>query len=374
MTGFFIFKLKFKWYFVLYNNLDEFYIKKCFELAKKGIGKVSPNPLVGAVIVKDNLILSEGYHSEFGKMHAEADALSKLNDQAIGATLYCNLEPCCHTNKKTPPCVPQIIKAGIKKVVISNLDPNPNVAGKGTKQLIEAGIEVVINILEDEGKELNKFFFKYITQDKPYICIKIATTLDNKIAAEKGKQTWITGKKSQIFVHNLRNLYDAVLVGAGTVLIDNPSLNVRFIEGRNPYKIILDKKLITPIDALVYTKEPEKTILFCSEVCDRNKITELLNKKVNIIELNSIDEQNLNLNNILEGLRNFNISSVLIEGGANIFSQFIEQNLYDEIIILKAPKIFGSGQDAFVNLPSKDFSFHSVEKLGEDIKIIIKKE
>lgn len=355
-------------------NIDELYIKKCFELAKQAIGKVSPNPLVGAVIVKDDLIISEGYHSEFGKTHAEADALSKINYQALGATLYCNLEPCCHTNKKTPPCVPQIIQSGIKKVVISNFDPNPNVAGNGVKQLIDAGIEVVTNVLENEGKELNKIFFKYISENKPYICIKIATTLDNKISIEKGKQTWITGKESQKFVHSLRNQYDAVLVGAGTIMVDNPSLNVRHIEGRNPYKIILDKNLISPIDSFVFNHEPHKTIIFCSTNCDRKKMNELLDKKVTIIELNSENNSNLGLNRILESLVKFNISSILVEGGANIFSQFIEQNLYDEIIILKAPKIFGSGIDAFVNLPSKDFRFHSFEKMGEDIKIIIKKE
>ena len=209
------------------NSIDKKFIRRSFHLAQKGKGHVSPNPLVGAVIVKNGKVIGKGYHKKYGSAHAEVNAINNSTESVAGSTLYCNLEPCSHIKKQTPPCVPLIIQKKIKKVVISNFDPNKEVNGKGIKQLREAGVEVVTDVLEDEGKDLNKFYFKYVKEKLPYITLKIAQSIDGKISVAKNKQTWLTGKESIKYVHKLRSEYDAVLVGAGTIRTDNPQLNVR---------------------------------------------------------------------------------------------------------------------------------------------------
>ena len=226
---------------------DYYFLRQCFTLAKKAKGFVSPNPLVGAILVKKGKVIGRGYHKRYGSDHAEVNALKNAKEGVAGSTLYCNFEPCCHTKKQTPPCVPLIIQKKIKRVVISNFDPNKEVNGKGVKQLREAGVEVITDILEDEGKDLNKFYFKYVSEKLPYITLKIAQSIDGKISEAKDKQTWLTGKESINYVHKLRSEYDAVLVGAGTIRTDNPLLNVRTIKGRNPIRIIIDGKLSIPI-------------------------------------------------------------------------------------------------------------------------------
>jgi diaminohydroxyphosphoribosylaminopyrimidine deaminase/5-amino-6-(5-phosphoribosylamino)uracil reductase len=237
------------------TGLDEEYLNRCFELAAKGTGTVTPNPLVGAVLVKNGKVIGEGYHKKYGDVHAEVDALNNSRGDASAATLYCNLEPCCHTNKQTQPCVPLIIKKGIKKVVISNLDPNPDVNGEGVKQLLEAGIEVIIDQLKNEGKELNKFYYKHTTSNVPYITLKIAQSTDGKISKSKNEQTWLTGEESNRFVHQQRATYDAVLVGANTVAVDDPQLNVRNVDGGNPKRIILDGKLSIDLNATILSAD-----------------------------------------------------------------------------------------------------------------------
>jgi diaminohydroxyphosphoribosylaminopyrimidine deaminase/5-amino-6-(5-phosphoribosylamino)uracil reductase len=199
-------------------NQDQKYINDCFKLAKKVRGFVSPNPLVGAVLVKNGKVIGQGYHRKYGGDHAEVNAIKKSNENVSGSTLYCNLEPCCHTNKQTPPCVPLIIQKKIKRVVISNLDPNKSVNGKGLKQLQAAGIEVTTRVLENEGKKLNKFYFKYVEAIFPYVTLKIAQSIDGKIAITNKKQTWLTGKESVKFVHKLRSDYDAIIVGVETMI------------------------------------------------------------------------------------------------------------------------------------------------------------
>lgn len=355
------------------NTTDIKYINRCFELAVLAKGNVSPNPMVGCVIVKNDEAISEGYHEASGEKHAEADALSKINYNASGATLYCNLEPCCHTNKKTPPCVPLIIKSGISKVVISNIDPNPEVAGKGIELLRNEGIEVISGLLENEGKELNKAFFKYIENHRPYVIVKIAATLDNKISAKENTQTWITCEESQKFVHSLRAESDAVLVGAGTVNIDNPKLNVRLTEGRNPYKIILADDLNINLEANVIQNEPEKTIIVTSLNTPESKISSFQKLGVKIIKIKSDTTGLLNLDELLGILADEKITSILVEGGASVFSQFIDQELFDELIVIKAPKIFGEGIDAFRIKNQQKLKIKETGTLDSDIKMIFTK-
>lgn len=353
---------------------DQKYLQHTFELAKRGAGSVSPNPLVGAIIVKDHKIISEEFHSKFGEAHAEAKAIAKTNPEDLkGATIYCNLEPCCHTNKKTPPCVPQIIESGISKVVISNVDPNPYVAGNGIKQLRDAGIEVVSGCFEKEGKELNKFFFKYIQTGLPYITIKIAQSIDSKISASEGIQTWLTGEESQKFVHSQRAIYDAVLVGWNTVKVDNPHLTVRLTDGRNPKRIIIDSRLLSPLDSKVYTdSNRELTMVFTSQNSNIEKISLLEEKGVKVFELEPNDEGKIKLLDVLKTLGNEQISSLFVEGGARTFKKFVENNLFDEIVILKAPILLGSGVDSEVKVESLNLELLSEELLGEDTKYVYK--
>ena len=328
-------------------NVDEKYIERCFELAKHGKGKVSPNPLVGAVLVKDNEVIGEGYHEYFGGPHAEVNAIKNAKGDLKEATLYCNLEPCCHTNKKTPPCTPLIIKHGIKKVVISNIDPNPSVSGKGIEQLKEAGIKIVSGILQRKGEEINNFFFKFIRSNLPYVTLKIAASKDGKITRKIGTQTLITNEKAQKFVHQLRAEYDAVLIGANTVKIDNPHLTVRLVEGRNPKRIILDGRLKSPLNAAIFNlPDNDKTWLFTKLNSDKNLISGFTEKNINVVQLKQLNKYCLELSSILEYLSNEGISSILVEGGQNIFSEFIEKELFDEIILINSNDIFHEGLDA----------------------------
>ena len=239
---------------------DESYIKLAIELAKKGIGKVSPNPLVGCVIIKDERIIGAGYHEKFGGNHAEINAINSARENLEGAALYINLEPCSHQGK-TPPCVDKIIEKKIKRVVVGTLDMNPMISGAGVKKLKAAGIEVKVGLLEKECVELNKFFFKYITKKIPYVTLKVAQTIDGKIADTAGNSKWISSMVSRRRVHSLRTKYDAVLVGAGTVVSDDPSLTVRLTEGRNPKRIILDSNLDLTSEYKIIRNNPDKNLI-----------------------------------------------------------------------------------------------------------------
>lgn len=366
------------------NENHEKYINECFRLAKLGAGAVSPNPLVGAVIVKNGKIISSGYHERYGSLHAEANAIKNANENLEEAILFCNLEPCSHTDKQTPPCAPLIIKSGIKKVVICNLDPNPKVSGNGIRMLREVGIDVITGIAEKEGAELNKFFFKYITQKIPYITIKIAQTLDGKIALNNSETT-ITGAESKKFVHSLRAKYDAVLIGANTVKIDNPKLNVREVEGRNPIRIILSKHLSFPADSfIIKSSKDQKTWIYTTDETDINSRFldnsnefdsgyNSLNKTIFYPENLTIIKGKTDIPSILKNLAKEKISSILIEGGSNVFSQFIDSEMYDELILLIAPKILGDGLPSFISNKIQKLKLISSDRLGEDIKLVYRK-
>jgi diaminohydroxyphosphoribosylaminopyrimidine deaminase/5-amino-6-(5-phosphoribosylamino)uracil reductase len=350
-------------------------MRRCFELASRGAGYVSPNPLVGAVITKNDKVISDGWHEKFGSAHAEANAIAHAEENLENATLYCNLEPCVHTDKNTPPCVPAIIESGIKKVVISNIDPNPKVAGEGVVQLQSKGIKVETSILEREGRELNRFYFKYITKKLPYISLKIAQSVDRKITKEAGKQTWLTGKESGEFVHKLRSIYDAVLVGCNTINVDNPRLNVKNVKGRNPKRIIIDGGFNLNLDAACLNdNDSANTWIFISDDIKSEKLDLLYNKGIKIFQSSLNENRRIDLNFVLRKLYEENISSVLVEGGRDIFSQFIERDLFDELILLQAPVIIGKGIDAFNNFNEIPLELFSFERLGEDLKFVYRRK
>ena len=307
----------------------KYYLKRCFELAAKGTGTVTPNPLVGAVMVKNGKVIGEGYHKKYGEAHAEVEAFNNSTEDVKGATLYCNLEPCCHTKKQTPPCVPLIISKKISRVVISNLDPNPEVSGEGIKQLRDAEIEVINDQLKNEGEELNKFYFNYVKTKIPYITLKVAQSTDGKITKSKNEQTWLTGEESNQFVHQQRAAYDAVLVGANTVKVDNPQLNVRNVEGRNPKRIILDGKLSIDLNAAVLSAEDiENTWILTSKNSDKEKINKIIEKGARVIQFQSDDDDQIELKDVLVKLSEKKITSLFVEGGADIFSQFMDRKLF----------------------------------------------
>ena len=356
------------------NSTDYEYIQRCFELARNGRGLVSPNPLVGAVIVKDGEIISEGYHQRYGSGHAEAEAILSTVQDLTGSTLYCNLEPCCHTNKQTPPCVPLIVKSGIKRVVISNLDPNSSVNGRGVLQLTAAGVEVISGVFADYGEKLNRFYFRSVRKKIPFITVKIAQSKDGFINSLTSQRTKITSDNADIFVHHQRSIFDAVLVGANTINVDNPKLTVRKVDGRNPIRVIIDGMLASNINSTVFNDEwKNQTLVFTSKTANDAK-KELIRKKgVTIAELFSDTKGRLDIGVVMRMLYSKNICSVFIEGGADIFSQFLRKDLIDEMIILEAPIMLGTGIKAFKGKIPENLKLESIEALPPDEKKIYKR-
>src|SRR5512143_342746 len=234
---------------------DEKYMRMALRLAARAKGRTSPNPMVGAVVVKNGKVVATGYHHRAGEPHAEAIALRKAGRQAKGATLYVTLEPCSHTDKRTPPCTPLVMQSGVKRVVIGMIDPNPRVSGGGVKTLGKAGLEVVTGVLETGAKKLNEAFIKHISSGMPFVTLKIAQTLDGKVATATGESKWITGELARQEGHRLRDTNDAILVGINTVLKDNPSLTARVPGGRDPLRVIVDSRLRIPADARVITQK-----------------------------------------------------------------------------------------------------------------------
>jgi diaminohydroxyphosphoribosylaminopyrimidine deaminase/5-amino-6-(5-phosphoribosylamino)uracil reductase len=268
------------------KKADMEYMQRAIELATQARGRTSPNPMVGAVIVKDGKIIGEGYHKKAGTPHAEIHALAAAGNEARGATLYVSLEPCCH-HGRTPPCTEAIINSGIKRVVIAALDPNPKVAGGGLQRLKEAGIDAEFGLMQEAAMELNAVFFKYIQRALPYVALKTAMTLDGKIAAGSGDSRWITGPEARQHVHQLRNIYDAIMVGIGTVLADNPRLNTRLQEGqgRDPVRVIIDNQLDLPVNSIIAQSSREQpSLVFCGKEIDEHKASELSRLGVEIIK------------------------------------------------------------------------------------------
>ena len=316
-------------------------MRRAIALAKKGGGFVHPNPLVGCVVVKDGQIIAEGYHEKYGEFHAERNALTRCQADTRGATLYVTLEPCCHYGK-TPPCTEIIIEKGIKKVFVGILDPNPLVAGKGVKILQDAGIEVVTGLCEDEIREMNRVFLKYITTKRPYVIMKTAMTLDGKIAAFTGDSRWVTNEQSRQQVHELRSEMAGVLAGIGTVLADDPMLNVR-LEGHyhQPVRIVVDSNLRIPIDSqLVKTAKEYRTIVATTKRDDCRDDAHIVSTGVEILECQS-NNSHVDINDLMAKLGAIGIDSLLLEGGGTLNAAFLEAGCVNEVWAFIAPKIIG---------------------------------
>lgn len=315
-------------------------MKLALELAKKGERRVNPNPLVGAVIVKDNKIIGKGYHEYYGGPHAEINAFSSAQENVEGSTMYVTLEPCCHYGK-TPPCVNAIIKNNIKKVVVGMLDPNPKVAGKGIEILREHGIEVITGVLEKQSIELNEIFIKYITTKVPFVVMKYAMTLDGKIAAYTGDSKWITGESAREEVHKLRNKVSGIMVGIGTVLQDNPSLTCRIQGGISPKRIIVDSNLRIPLSSNVLTiKDETLTIIATTKKASQEKIQILKDNGAEVLIVEDINGR-VNLQALMKRLGEMGIDSILLEGGSTLNYSAIEQGIVDKVQAYIASKIIG---------------------------------
>lgn len=340
-------------------TLDEKYMKKAIKLAKLGEGKVAPNPLVGCVIVKNDKIIGKGYHEKYGELHAERNALNNCSESPKGATLYVNLEPCCHQGK-TPPCTEAIIEAKIAKVVIGTLDCNPVVAGKGVAKLQEAGIEVIVGVLEDKCKKLNEIFFHYISTRQPFVALKYAMTLDGKIATYIGDSKWITNEKSREHVHKLRNKYSAIMVGVNTVIADDPMLNCRIDGGVDPIRVICDSNLRIPIESkIVQTAKDIRTIVVTTRSED-SKVELLLNNKVEVLITSG---KTVSLKEVLNYLAQSSVDSVLVEGGGTLQSSFIREKLVDKVYAYISPKIVGGER------PFSPVSGKGIEKMNDALKL-----
>ncbi|MCM8711644.1 bifunctional diaminohydroxyphosphoribosylaminopyrimidine deaminase/5-amino-6-(5-phosphoribosylamino)uracil reductase RibD [Clostridium sp. SYSU_GA19001] len=320
--------------------MDEKYMKRALELAEKGIGYTNPNPLVGAVIVKDGRIIGEGYHEIYGSSHAEVNAFKNATEDVKGATMYVTLEPCSHYGK-TPPCANAIVEKGIKKVVVALGDPNPEVAGRGIKILRDNGIEVVTGVLEEESRKLNEIFLKYITTKLPFCILKTAMTLDGKIASRTGDSKWITGEEARKHVHRLRHRVSSIMVGVGTVLQDNPYLNTRLEEGNgsDPIRVIVDTYAKIPLEANVLNiQSNSRTIIASTELADKKKLKNLEEKGAEII-ITPLKDDKVDLRYLMKALGERKIDSVLLEGGSELNYSAIDAGIVDKVNVFIAPKI-----------------------------------
>ncbi|MCF8000856.1 MAG: bifunctional diaminohydroxyphosphoribosylaminopyrimidine deaminase/5-amino-6-(5-phosphoribosylamino)uracil reductase RibD [Halanaerobiales bacterium] len=340
---------------------DEYYMKKTLKLAAQGEGYTSPNPLVGAVVVKDDEIVGKGYHKKAGEPHAEVHALNQAGEKAEGATLYVNLEPCCHLGK-TPACSLKIINSKISRLVVAMEDPNPVVAGKGIKDLAEAGIEIKTGVLEQEAKELNEIFIKYMTEEEPFVYLKTGQTLDGYLATRTGDSRWVTNEAARKYGHQLRHKVDGILVGVGTVISDNPRLTTRLEEkeGKDPIRIVLDSKLRTPVEANIINEESESpTFIITTEEYDRDKYAKLDKiNNLNILVLPKDENGKIELHQLLKKLYQKEITSVLIEGGGKVNHSFLKSGLIDKVYCFIAPKLLG-GNDGIAS-----FNGSGVEKMN----------
>ncbi len=344
------------------NNIDQYYIRETLRLARKGEGIVSPNPLVGALVVKDGKVIGRGYHKGKGKPHAEYEAILDAGKEAKDGTLYVSLEPCCHYGE-TPPCTDLIISSGIKKVVAPIKDPNPLVDGKGFKVLRGNGIEVIAGILEEEAREQNVFYLKYIKEKMPYVILKAALTLDGKIGDPKRSIYKITGRESLEEVHRLRNRVDAILVGVGTIISDNPSLTVRLVEAiHEPYRIVIDPDLRTPTDAKIFSSGGDVIIVTKEEEASekyREAIVWTFKEEGDLIPVEEI----------LKKAGECGITSILVEGGSHTFTNFINAELVDKYLLFYSTSFLGDGIPFITSQVKRKNLNTRIKKFGNDILI-----
>lgn len=371
---------------------DQKYMARALNLARLSEGSTSPNPMVGAVVVKNGEIIGEGYHKQYGGPHAEVFALKEAGEEAPGSDIYVTLEPCSHYGK-TPPCAQKVINSGIKRAVIAMVDPNPEVAGRGIEMLREAGIDVEVGLFKTEAQTLNESFLKYIKSDYPFVYLKKAQTLDGYIASKSGDSKWITNSEARMEGHKLRHRADAIMVGIGTVLADNPSLTARLEEreGSDPLRIILDPLLKIPLTAKIINQKSEADTLIISankfpparaaNVLKKKK--KLLKKeKVQIMSFETGADNYFDLREILKSLHNREISSILVEGGAKLSHTFLKEDLVDKFYYFIAPKIYG-GSDGIASFcgsgpemmkDSVDLNIIEQKNLGDNLLLIAERK
>lgn len=380
------------------DSADQRFMRRALDLAHNGMGWTNPNPMVGAVIVKNGKIIGEGWHTRCGKLHAEREAFAHCPEDPAGATLYVTLEPCCHWGK-TPPCTEAIIENAIARVVIGAPDPNPLVAGKGVSQLREAGIDVTEGVLEQECLDINKVFFWYIQNEKPYVVAKYAMTLDGKIATRTNASRWITGEKARKHVHVQRHRFAAIMVGINTIIHDDPQLTCRLskdelLEGlphcdspfwssdeyenqaNNPFRIVLDSSLRIPLSSAVVQTAPSIPTIIATTSTDPDRIEPLEDAGCTVLVTK---EQNgrVCLEDLMSQLGTLKIDSVYVEGGSSVHASLIEEGLINALHVYVAPKVFG-GNDApcpvggtGVATPDEArlMRFSDVEQVGDDLFI-----
>lgn len=342
--------------------------------ANLGVGLTAPNPPVGAVVVKDGIVVGSGYHPKAGEPHAEIFALREAVDQAVGAEIYVTLEPCCH-HGSTPPCTEAIIAAGISKVIVGTTDPNPKVAGRGIEILRSAGIEVIENILADECRSLIAPFACHILKSRPLVTLKGGMTLDGKIATATGESQWITSGESRQDVHRFRSQCDAILVGVGTVLSDDPQLTVRLVTGKNPIRVVLDSTLRIPDTAKILNISEAPTVIITTERSPEHKRQELIAKGVAIVVVSEDDNGQIDIGVMLTMLAQMNIMHLLLEGGAEVNNNFLRLGFVDRVRFYIAPMLIG-GDDALGIFKGRGFADlnsalrltnWTVERCGDDM-------
>ncbi|MFW6387709.1 MAG: bifunctional diaminohydroxyphosphoribosylaminopyrimidine deaminase/5-amino-6-(5-phosphoribosylamino)uracil reductase RibD [bacterium] len=328
-------------------DLDQRHMRRALELARRGAGLTSPNPMVGAVITDGTRVIAEGWHERCGAPHAEARALELAGDAARGSTLYCTLEPCCHRTpeKRTPPCTEKIIAAGVARVVFSVYDPNPHVAGLGEQALKQAGIEVTYGVLRDEASLLNEAFFAWIQRSTPYVHLKIASTLDGRIASRTGSARWITGEASRKEVHRMRMESDAVMVGAGTIAADNPSLTVRHVDGPDPARIVVDSELRALPGASMLDDGGGQVYVLCARRAPAALQKSLRAGGVHVVTCPTTEDGHIDLFWALRELGRLGITSILVEGGRGLSTALVRANLVDRLTVFVNPSLMGGGMD-----------------------------
>jgi diaminohydroxyphosphoribosylaminopyrimidine deaminase / 5-amino-6-(5-phosphoribosylamino)uracil reductase len=360
-------------------NMDHYFMKMALDLAATAKGNTNPNPVVGAILVKNGVIVGSGLHRKAGEPHAEVHAFRMAGEHAKGATLYVTLEPCSHYGK-TPPCANLVKESEVSRVVVAMQDPNPQVAGRGIGILRDAGIEVEVGVLEEEAKLLNERFIHNMLTRTPFVISKVAMTLDGKIAAYNGHSKWVTGEESRHNVHRLRHEVDSILVGIGTVLADDPMLTTRLeTGGKNPIRIVLDTRLRTPLEAKITDCSEAKTWIVTAEESEKDsaeKIKALEEKGVEIIYV-PVNDEGLDLSVLLSKLYEKGVTDVLVEGGSEVNGSFLRAGIINKFLIYIAPKILGgresltpfTGDNVEEMNQALDVAIHSIEHFGKDILV-----
>ena len=360
-------------------DIDSNYMRLALQEAKKGIGRTSPNPCVGAIVVKNGKVVGRGYHKKAGTPHAEIHALQAAGNKAKDATLYVTLEPCNHTGR-TPPCTEAVLQAGISRVVIGLLDPNPGVAGGGADKLSSQGVEVTSGVLEHEAREINLPFIKHAVSGLPWVIMKAGISIDGRIAAFPGQATMITGKQSLRKVHAIRNHVDAILIGIGTALADDPSLTTRLsgpVSGRDPLRVVLDAELRLPRSArLLQQDSAADTWIFCRPGVDKKRRSQLEESGAVVKTVPVGPDGLLSLASVLTALGQFQVASLLVEGGSKVHGSFLESGLADQLLLFVAPTFIGDQGVPLATFSDKkkkkdlrQLTITKTRRCGEDILI-----